>query len=283
MDGSYTPPPPPPPPEPPAGAPPEPPAGTPPQPPAGAPPEPPAGPPPEPPAWQPPEVAPPAEPYTTVPPLPWEQPGYPLLEGLFETAKLFFTEPTEAFRRMSLTGSLGRPIAYAIIFGWLGIIAQQLYQLAMGGSWMRWLPNMPRTDELAASSLWTAGWSIAMMVVAPLLVLIGLFVGAAIVHVFLLLVGGANSGFDGTVRVMCYASTVQVLQVVPLCGGVAAGIWALVLEVVGLAVAHRTTQGKAALAVLLPVVLCCVCVAVLVVAFGAAIFAAIAAAVANPR
>lgn len=242
-------------------------------------------PPPEPPTGFEPVTLPPApsQDAQTGQPLPWEQPGYPVLEALFETGKLFMIEPAEAFRRMSLTGSLGRPIAYAIIFGWLGIIAQQLYQLALGGSWMRWLPNMPQSEELAASSLWSTGMSLGMMVLAPLLVIIGLFIGAAIVHLFLLLVGGANSGFDATVRVMCYASTVQVLQVVPMCGGAAAGIWALVLEVIGLAIAHRTTQGKAVAAVLLPVALCCACIAVLVVAFGAAIFAAIAGAAAHAR
>jgi hypothetical protein len=34
-------------------------------------------------------------------------------------------------------------------------------------------------------------------------------------------------------------------------------VWAIILYVFGLAIAHRTTQGKAVLAVLLPVVLCC--------------------------
>jgi hypothetical protein len=227
--------------------------------------------------------------YPAAPPapqaLPWEQPGYPVLEALFETAKLFISEPGEAFKRMSLTASLGRPIGYAIIFGWLGIIAGQLYQIALGGAWMRFLPSMPHSEEMpfASPSFWTLGWSVAMMVVAPLLILIGLFIGAAIVHLFLLLVGGANSGFDATVRVMCYASTVQILQVVPMCGGVAAAIWGLVLQVTGLAIAHRTTQGKAALAVLLPVALCCVCVAVLFVAFGAMILAAIGGAIAHSR
>lgn len=38
-------------------------------------------------------------------------------------------------------------------------------------------------------------------------------------------------------------------------------VWGIILYVFGLATAHRTTQGKAVLAVVLPVVLCCAFVA----------------------
>ena len=42
-----------------------------------------------------------------VPPIPWEQPGTPLLKGFFETIGLFFTRPREAYRRMPTTPNLG--------------------------------------------------------------------------------------------------------------------------------------------------------------------------------
>jgi hypothetical protein len=48
----------------------------------------------------------------------------------------------------------------------------------------------------------------------------------------------------------------------------------VVLAVVGLREVHRTTTGKAALAVLLPLGLFCICLAVLMFAFGAAMFGA---------
>jgi hypothetical protein len=35
-------------------------------------------------------------------------------------------------------------------------------------------------------------------------------------------------------------------------------VWTVILFVTGFSIAHRTTQGKAVLAVLLPVVMCCV-------------------------
>ena len=234
--------------------------------------------PPEPPGAQPP-VQPPTPPPAGVPPaqpLPWEQPDYPALEALFETAKLVITRPGEAFARMSLTGTLGRPLLYAVIFGWIGVIASQAYSLALRGAMQSMFGSLGMGGPFGGRAFHLpVMFSVATMVLAPIFVLIGVFIMAAILHLFLVLVGGANTGFASTLRVLCYAGTVQIMQIVPLCGGTIAAIWAIVLWIIGLAIAQRTTQGKAALAVLLPLALCCVCVVIVGIAFGAAIAAAI--------
>jgi hypothetical protein len=235
--------------------------------------------PPGPPSMQPPGTVPPpssggAPAPPAAQPLPWEQIGYPALEGLYETAKLVLTAPSQAFARMSLTGTLGRPLTYAIIFGWIGIIANQIYSIALRGAMRGFLSGLPGYNPKLMFGLPIFA-SVGLMIVAPVFVLIAVFIWSAILHLFLMLVGGANTGFASTVRVVCYTGTVQVLQVVPFCGGMIGGIWALVLYIIGLAIAHRTTQGKAALAALLPIVLCCVCVAIIALAFGAAIAAAV--------
>ena len=235
--------------------------------------------PPVPPPMQPPGTVPPPEgggmpPGAQAQPLPWEQPGYPVLEGLYETAKLVLTSPSQAFARMSLTGTLGKPLTYAIVFGWLGIIANQVYNIALRSAMRGFLSTLPGFNPKMMFGLPVFA-SVGLMIVAPVFILIGIFIWSAILHLFLMLVGGANTGFSSTVRVICYAGSVQVLQVVPFCGGMIAGLWAMVLYIIGIAIAHRTTQGKAALAVLLPLVLCCVCVAIMAIAFGAAIAAAV--------
>ena len=237
--------------------------------------------PPEPPSAQPP-VQPPPPPPAGVPPapparpLPWEQPDYPALEALFETAKLVITKPSEAFARMSLTGTLGRPLLYAVIFGWIGVIASQAYSLALRGAMQTMFGSLGMGGPFGARGFHLpVMFSVATMVLAPILVLIGVFIMAAILHLFLVLVGGAITGFASTLRVLCYAGTVQIMQIVPLCGGTIAAIWAIVLWIIGLAIVQRTTQGKAAVAVLLPLALCCVCVVIAGIAFGAAIAAAI--------
>jgi hypothetical protein len=61
-------------------------------------------------------------------------------------------------------------------------------------------------------------------------------------------------------------------------GGLVTFIWSLVLQVLGFAAVHRTTQGRALAGVLIPIVFCCVCGALVAVFFGAMIAALIAGA-----
>jgi hypothetical protein len=97
-------------------------------------------------------------------------------------------------------------------------------------------------------------------VLAPLLIVIGLFIGAGITHLALVLFGGAKEGFEATFRVACYSVAPSVLAIVPFCGGMIGGIWRIVLMIIGIAEAHGVSKGIAAAAVLVPiVVLCCCC------------------------
>jgi hypothetical protein len=71
-------------------------------------------------------------------------------------------------------------------------------------------------------------------------------------------VGGAKRPFETTFRVMCFeAGSVGPLMIVPICGGMIAGIWGIVVRCIGIARAHETDIGRAVLAVFLPVIVCC--------------------------
>ena len=47
------------------------------------------------------------------------------------------------------------------------------------------------------------------------------------------------------------------MSMIPICGGFIAAVWNIVLECVGLGRAHEIDTGKAVLAVLLPIIVCC--------------------------
>jgi hypothetical protein len=101
-------------------------------------------------------------------------------------------------------------------------------------------------------------------------VVIGLFIGSAVVHVCLMIVGGANQPFETTYRVVAFTQgSTGPLQMIPVCGGAIAGIWGLVCTCIGLSRAHQTDTGRAVLAVLLPVIICCGGILVVAMMFGA--------------
>ena len=73
-----------------------------------------------------------------------------------------------------------------------------------------------------------------------------------------MIVGGANQPFETTFRVLAFTQgSASPLQIIPLCGGLISGVWALVCNCIGLARAHETDTGRAVLAVFLPLIVCC--------------------------
>ncbi len=116
---------------------------------------------------------------------------------------------------------------------------------------------MRREGGLGAMFGMGAG-SAVFLILLPLFVVLALFIGSAVVHVCLMIVGGANQPFETTFRVLAFShGSTGPLQMIPVCGGMIAGVWALVCNCIGLARAHETDTGRAVLAVFLPVIVCC--------------------------
>lgn len=217
------------------------------------------------------EPPPPPDTTPSEPSLPFEDPAQPAVGGLVATVMLFVTDPTTAFRRMSLTMGIFRPLIYGVLLAWIADAVAYLYGLLFQASMLGFLSQMDGMEELIPAAFLGLGIGVFGLIVAPVFIVIGIFVYSLIVHLFLMMVGGDQQGFGATFRVLCYSNTSQLAQIVPIAGGIIAFVWSMILGIIGLTEAHRTTTGKAAAAVLLPIVACCVCIAIFVmmaVAFG---------------
>jgi hypothetical protein len=199
--------------------------------------------------------------------IPWERRDeIGLVAALVETTKQVLTGPADFFRRMPVAGGVGSPLLYAVIIGYLGILVSAVYSavfIVVRGS-AGAFGSFGDRPEVARMMEAFSGWGgiIAQVLFGPFGIVIGLFVSTAIVHVMLMLLDGASQGFEATLRVLSYAHAASILVIVPLCGGPIAGIWSIVLWIIGLAEAQRIPAWKAALAVLLPIFFCCCCCAV---------------------
>lgn len=205
--------------------------------------------------------------------LPWEAPSAGL-GSIFPTAFRIIARPIDAFERMSLSVDLVRPIAYFVAWALIGACIGQLWSYLFFDSYLGLIRSLAGSQfERFAPFIHKPGpFQLFLgLVVTPLFALVVLFVWSALVHVMLVLFGGAHRGFAATLRVMCYAETTQIAAVLPGVGGLIALPWRLILEMVGLSLAHKTEGWKAALAILMPLLLCCVCVAAGIAAFGAAV------------
>jgi hypothetical protein len=184
----------------------------------------------------------------------------PFLQRFVDTMKLSITDPVRLFSNME-SGDIGRPLVYGVLVGTVAVVFSILWQMLFGG-----LAALAggAADEFAIST----GLLLVFLFLSPALVTAGLFLGAGLFHLGLLLVGGGRRGFPITFRAVCYGYTPNVLAIVPFCGGVIGGIWGLVLTIMGAVYGHETDAWRGILGYFLPAIVCCVLALVVGGMFG---------------
>ena len=209
----------------------------------------------------PPPPPPPQPPFVTPagPGLAWETQAIGP-ESFFDTAKLFVMSPEEAWKRTRESGDFMRPLLFGVIIGWVGLVFRAVWGTVFGAGLMRMIPAQYASQFTRFGG---GGSLLVNIILGPIFIACGLFILTAILHVSFMIVGAlsnSKSQFEGTFRLLCYASVANIANVVPVLGGLVGGIWMIYLIVVGAQQLHKTTSGKALFGVLLPTILCCVCI-----------------------
>jgi hypothetical protein len=175
--------------------------------------------------------------------------------GIFRTLRDALFTPSEFFRNMSITGGLTDPLLYALIVGMVGIMSHYFWSILLYDSMQHFM-----TPELRAAAgnnlIGTRGASIATAM-TPFLLMFWLFIVSGLLHVILLLLNGARAGFEATFRVISYSVSPFICLAIPWCGMPLTILWVATLSIIGIKEAQETSGGKAAVAVLFPLVLCC--------------------------
>jgi hypothetical protein len=187
---------------------------------------------------------------------PWEdreERGF--FSGLFTTLNEVLFHPAAFYKKMPVTGGLADPLLFALIVGMVGLMFSYLWQMVMKGAMENVIPMAGM--QVGANPIFQGIGLALLAFFSPFLIIIGLFVQAGILHVCLMMVKGANRGFEATFRVVAYGYSANIFMIIPVCGNLVAAAWAVVLYIIGLREAHLTTGGKASFAVFLPVIVCC--------------------------
>ena len=198
---------------------------------------------------------------------PWPPaPREPALSAFAETWRRCMFEPTRFFRSLAPDAPLGPALVYAIGLGVLSAGVSLFWRALFT---FAGITEGPLAALVGAGGDWT--WNVVSFLLSPVWLVIALYISTAIYHVGLVILGGASKGFGGTLRVMCYSWSPDLLLVVPVLGHLLGFIWWIVLIVVGAREVHGTSTARAAAAMLLPFVLAMGLV-VVVAAFLAALF-----------
>jgi NADH:ubiquinone oxidoreductase subunit K/DNA-directed RNA polymerase subunit RPC12/RpoP len=187
------------------------------------------------------------------------------VSGFLETWKLVATQPERFFARVR-TDQTWTAILFGVIASTIGTLFSSIYAYFSSQQALvaiqQMVEKMPEEQakfvRMYAHAL-TGNALVAQVILAPVLTFIGIYVAAGIVHLVLLLLKGGQRGFDATLTAVAYTTGLALLFAVPACGSLIAGVWELVVLVIGLGAIQRCGSGKAAAAVLAPLALACVC------------------------
>jgi hypothetical protein len=172
---------------------------------------------------------------------PWEDmERLGFLGAFLTTLREVLFSPTRFYGRMPTRGGVLNPLIFAVILGVLGGV--------LGLAWQQVF-----TVQLEQFP-WSTAHLVVITIALPLIVLATLFLGSAMIHLCLMMVGGNRKGFEATFRVIAYSWSTQIFILVPFVGSFIIPIYALVVEIIGLRESHGIGSGRAALAIFLPLI-----------------------------
>ena len=181
---------------------------------------------------------------------PWEgRQDTSILEGIFSTLRAVLFSPTVLFRTLAFKGGIREPLAFGLLTGAVGNMLSVFWPILLfsGG-----FDSLPLGQTLLADLNPGSVFLITLLAI-PIWVIFTMFFYAAILHLMLLIVRGGGNRFEATFRVVAYSHAAQAWCIIPVVGSWIAGIWQLVVQIIGLREIHETTYLKVIIAFLIPI------------------------------
>jgi hypothetical protein len=151
-------------------------------------------------------------------------------EAILATVKQVLMAPAGFYRNMPKGGGFGDPLVFGVVLGVVsGLIQAVLGLLHLG----------------AVGSVWMA---LASIVLAPVMIVLGSFIGGAILFVIWKLMG-SNEDFETAYRCGAYASAITpittVVGIIPFVGPLVGLVWGIFLMVTASVEVHKLPARKA--------------------------------------
>jgi hypothetical protein len=168
------------------------------------------------------------------------------------------SRPVDFYRRLDPKGSVGEAFLFSLLsFFWLLLIYILLF--AAIGALILVVVLVEGEPVDAAVVAVVIGVFMFYAAMIPTVMFVMLMVASLIHHLMLMLMGGGKEGLAATMRVTLYTSGIVMMQGIP-CLNYVAWIWYTVLFGLGHHHVHRDEPWKSAIAVITPLLLCCMCI-----------------------
>jgi len=178
----------------------------------------------------------------------WEDPVVSFPRTLTGTWIRSLMDPGGFYAGVPFEAPVMRPLLYFLIVTIVSA-ALSLFLSALGVS------SDFLYESLGYEPMMEGGSTVINFWLTPFVSLGVLIAWTLILHLFALILAPQRRGPGATARVLCYSVGPSIFTVVPIVGTLVGAVWGLVMQVVGIRAAHRTTTGRAVLIVILPTVL----------------------------
>lgn len=175
---------------------------------------------------------------------PWES-GEGFMRAFFRTTRDVLFSPTQFFKKFAAGEGYLSPLIYGVITGLIGV------GITIFWTWV-FIAKLIPIARFLPFHFSTAIF--AILIPLPFQIALSILIGSCITHLCLMIVGGNNSGFHTTFRVMAYSFSANIFGIIPFVGAPIGGIYFLILTVLGIREGHEISTGRALLAVFLPTI-----------------------------
>lgn len=212
--------------------------------------------------------------------VPWDDKTVEWPKAFYDTVKASLVDPIAFFTSVADGKGIARPMIYAIIINMIVFVCLVTYQagfvtLQAGTEIADLIRNAFSQMTIVTGPLVVFFALFSAVIGVPIMTIVGFLIQAGLYHLGLIILGGAKRDFAATFRTVCYSTGPQVLQIIPILGGMAGAVWVIVLNIIGLKVVHETSYARSAFAVFLPLILCCGIVLLIMMTVAGSVVAAL--------
>lgn len=170
--------------------------------------------------------------------IPWEaRKTTGFFSALWATIKEVVGSPRNFFQKLQVRESNSDAVVFYVIMGTAVAILSFLTDFAL-----RSILNMKSGyPQLPAYAY------LIIVLAMPLLMFVALYASTAILHLFVIIFGG-KGGFKATLQVLAYNASTSVFSIIPFVGQLIAGVWAIVVGVIGFKKVHNLGTFRAFMA-----------------------------------
>ena len=178
---------------------------------------------------------------------PWENRSeIGLWQGIYQTLKAVLFSPEKLFSTLTYRGGIKEPLAFGLLVSCLGAMIGFFWEFLILSGGLLSLAE-PLFGQLTAALVF-----LSVIVIIPVFVTLVMFIYSGILHLLLRILRAGQNGFEASFRVVSYSQAAQVWSLIPFFGGLIAGIWQIIVQIIGLRKMHDTSYLRVIIAFLIP-------------------------------